>query len=110
VAASYPADVVRHPVKGKYLPVRAAPGGRLSQGLAIEASILARLLGLRLLKLEAHITLVPANLASQSPASSAALSSPAGGLDDAVDLLARATQSVDQVSRDLPLPLRSIRS
>ena len=40
-------------------PVRVEPGGRLSQGMAVEASILARLLGIRLLKLDAQIVVLP---------------------------------------------------
>jgi len=92
---------VQRSLEGNYLAVRAAPGGRLSNGLVVDASILARLLGLRLLKLDAHITFVPVNLAIHLPRSSAAVLAPPGGLDDAVDLLAHATRTLDQVSRDL---------
>jgi hypothetical protein len=103
------------------LAARAAPGGRLSNGLVVDASILARLLGLRLLRLDAHITLVPAALAirsSTSPTASSrpplppslATSPPRGGdLDDAVHLLASAKRELDQVSQDLNLGLRALR-
>jgi hypothetical protein len=39
---------------------------RLSQGVLVEASILARLLGLRLLTLEATVVLAPADVTTQS--------------------------------------------
>jgi hypothetical protein len=41
---------------------------RLSEGVLVEASILARLLGLRLLKLDATVVLMPADVAAQSAA------------------------------------------
>jgi hypothetical protein len=98
---AHPADVVQRPVEGEYLAVRAVPGGRLSNGLVVDASILARLLGLRLLKLDAHITFLPANYAIHVPSPSAAWSALPGGLDDAVDLLGHARRTLDQIGRDL---------
>jgi hypothetical protein len=41
---------------------------RLSQGILIEASVLARLLGIRLLKLDATVVLTPADVAAKSAA------------------------------------------
>ena len=38
-------------------------GGRLSQGALVEASILARVLGLRLLTLDATLVIIPADVA-----------------------------------------------
>lgn len=101
--ASDVADLVQRPIAGEYFTVRAAPGGRLSEGLVVDASILARLLGIRLLRLNAHITFVPASPAISLPASSAALVVGPGGLDDALDLLAHATRTLDDVTRDLRL-------
>jgi hypothetical protein len=83
--------------EGDYFAVRAAPGGRLSDGMVVDASILARLMGLRLLRLDARITFVPATPAVQLPTSSAASATPQGSLDDAVDLLAHAAQTLGQV-------------
>ena len=42
---------------------------RRSQGVVVEASVLARLLGLRLLRLDATVVLVPADVSSPSSAS-----------------------------------------
>lgn len=42
-------------------------GGRLSGGMLIEASILARLLRLRLLTVDASVLLLPADLSSLAP-------------------------------------------
>ena len=41
---------------------------RLSQGILIEASVLARLLGIKLLKLDATVVLTPADVAAPSAA------------------------------------------
>ena len=51
---------------------------RLSQGVLVEASILARLLGLRLLTLEATMVLVPAEVTTRSPAQRPATSRASG--------------------------------
>jgi hypothetical protein len=45
---------------------------RLSQGVLVEASILARLLGLRLLRLEATMVLTPADVRTSTGSSRAA--------------------------------------
>lgn len=98
---SHRMDLVHSPVDGEYLAVRAAPGGRLSEGLVIDASILARLLGVRLLRLDARIRFVPAELATVVPKPSAAILPPSGRLDDAVDLLAHASRALEHASREL---------
>jgi len=41
---------------------------RLSEGTLVEASVVARLLGMRLLKLDATVVLMPADVAAQSAA------------------------------------------
>jgi hypothetical protein len=41
---------------------------RLSEGILVEASVLARLLGIRLLKLDATVVLMPADVAARSAA------------------------------------------
>ena len=41
---------------------------RLSEGILVEASVLARLLGIRLLKLDATVVLMPADVAAQPAA------------------------------------------
>jgi hypothetical protein len=59
---------------------------RLSQGVLVEASILARLLGLRLLRLEATLVLIPADVTTRSagPPRTARWASRGRGLPDAV--------------------------
>jgi hypothetical protein len=50
------------------MAMNAAPGeGRLSGGMLIEASILARLLRLRLLTVDASVLLLPANPTATAP-------------------------------------------
>jgi hypothetical protein len=44
------------------------PRRRLSEGILVEASVLARLLGIRLLKLDATVVLMPADVAARSAA------------------------------------------
>jgi hypothetical protein len=62
-------------------PARVASGGRLSQGVMVEASILARLLGIRLLKLDAQIVVLPAEpLGSTSVVVPAAVISTSGSV------------------------------
>jgi len=129
-AATPPAvDVIRRSLGDGDLGLRAAPGGQLGGGLIVDASIVAHLLGLRLLTLDARIRFVPAHVTTTGPTSlpggqrpdnpSALLgdpgsghrwpSSPAstqsGGLDDAVGLLADATHTLDQVRRGLSASL-----
>ena len=71
--------------------------------VVIRASVLGRLLGIRLLRLEADISLVPADLSSYStdgPSHRVVTSSPTtdgtGGLTDAVALLALASRTLDE--------------
>jgi hypothetical protein len=73
--------------------------------VVIRASVLGRLLGIRLLRLEADISLVPADLGSSStvgPSTRVVTSSPTtdgtGGLTDAVALLALASRTLDETS------------
>lgn len=77
------------------MAVRPVPGGRLSQGMAVDASITARLLGFRLLTLDARVTLVPATPVNTEPDWTAA--APPGSLGDAVELLAHASETLDQI-------------
>jgi hypothetical protein len=88
--------------------MRAAPDGRLSNGLVIDASIVARLLGLRLLTLDARIRLVPTQFATESSPPSTGPSTPPRDLYDASDLLLRTSQSLDQISQDLGRTLTSV--
>jgi hypothetical protein len=69
----------------------------------IRASVLGRLLGMRLLRLEAHISLFPADLGSSSTVgsfprivTSSATTDGTGGLTDAVELLAHASRTLDE--------------
>jgi hypothetical protein len=71
--------------------------------VVIRASVLGRLLGIRLLRLEADITLVPADLGSSSTVglsthvvASPAIPSGTGGLTEAVALLAHASRTLDE--------------
>ena len=74
--------------------------------VVIRASVLGRLLGIRLLRLEAHISLFPADLSSSSSSStigpshrvvtSSATTDGTGGLTDAVALLAHASRTLDE--------------
>ena len=70
--------------------------------VVIRASVLGRLLGIRLLRLEADISLVPADLGSSTvgPSPRVVTSSPTtdgtGALTDAVALLALASRTLDE--------------
>jgi hypothetical protein len=71
--------------------------------VVIRASVLGRLLGIRLLRLEADITLVPADLGLSStvgPSTRVVTNSatPGGtrGLTDAAELLAQASRTLDE--------------
>jgi hypothetical protein len=82
------------------LSVRPAPGGRLSDGLVVDASIQARLLGLRILKLDAQIKLVPASYTIDLPAEP--LMNPSSGdLPHELGSLAGAARTLDRVTRKL---------
>jgi hypothetical protein len=92
--------------------VRVGPDERLSGGLFVRASILARLLGIRLLRLEADVLLVPARVQEAADielTGRARSSQPAGfetvdpvrmndtrGLLDAQRLLQRAARTLDE--------------
>ena len=82
------------------LSVRPAPDGRLSGGLVVDASIQARLLGLRILTLNAQITLVPAEFAVRSTAQAPAVAPP-GDRNDVPDSLAGAARTLDHLGRRL---------
>jgi len=71
--------------------------------MVIRASVLGRLLGIRLLRLEADISLFPADLGSSSTVglsprvvTSSATTDGTGGLTDAVALLAHASRTLDE--------------
>jgi hypothetical protein len=72
--------------------------------VVIRASVLGRLLGIQLLRLEADITLVPADLGPSSTVgpstrvvTSSATPGGTGGLTDAVALLAHASRTLDEI-------------
>lgn len=77
----------------------------LSDGVVVEASVIARLLGIKLLRLHAHITLLPADLeliTYLDPTGSQQHSNyptEGGGLSEAVKLLAHASQTMDNAKR-----------
>jgi hypothetical protein len=84
--------------------------------VVIRASVLGRLLGIRLLRLEADISLFPADLGSSSTVgpsprivTSSVTTDGTGGLTDAVELLAHASRTLDETphlvtTRKLPGP------
>ena len=81
----------------------------MSQGMAIEASILARLLGIRLLKLDAQIVVLPVE-----PPEAAPVVVPAtvmsGSVEDAERELDRAYRTLSgsgRRSRNIPSPRRA---
>lgn len=90
-----------------------APDGRrrLSQGVLVEASILARLLGLRLLMLEATVVLTPADVTTRSSGQRRTAGRPPGaspprrsaaagrGLADAVRNLDEGAKLLEQARR-----------
>ena len=91
---------------------RPMPHGSMSNGVIVEASIVARLLGVKLLRLHAEVTLVPAQLEQAAvveqralpPATSIDLPrSPvdleSGTISDAVMLLQRATHTLRDAKR-----------
>ena len=88
-----------------------SPARRLSGGLVVDASILARLLGMRLLRLEAHVTFVPADFSAPADGyPPQALDQPTaasldGDLGDAVDLLAHASRTLVTIDRAGPAGL-----
>jgi hypothetical protein len=79
--------------------------GSLSDGVVVEATVIGRLLGLKLLRVKAHITLLPAGLepivyVDARPARQQAGPGKAGGdLSDAADLLAHASRTMHDAER-----------
>ena len=73
-------------------PIPRAPGiirgGRLADGFVVEASVVARLLGLRLLTLQAGVTVSPARSSSRSPRAGISLADARRALDDSASALA----------------------
>jgi hypothetical protein len=74
--------------------------------VVIRASVIARLLGIRLLRAEAHITLVPGDLGlsptvgpSTRVVTNSASTDGTGDLTDAVELLAQASRTLDETPR-----------
>jgi hypothetical protein len=87
-----------------------SPNRRLSGGFMVELSILARLLGLRLLRLDARLSCVPAHmdlpagLAGSVPHDGglsvpATVSATSGDLDEAARLLGHAGRTIEGVRR-----------
>jgi hypothetical protein len=74
---------------------------RLSEGALVEASVRARLLGIPLLKLEATIVLVPAELTAAPPARRDAPARRSRRSDAAGRGLAEAVRSIDDAARTL---------
>jgi hypothetical protein len=83
-------------------PMRPAPRGRLSDGLVVEASVLARLLGLRLLRLEARIAFVPTDFGGGRSEDLGTPQARRGCLNDAVSLLAHASQTLVEAHGESP--------
>lgn len=88
------------------LEVVARPDARksLSEGAVVKASLVARLLGLRLLSIDADVILLPAEAAPVRHVES--LTRPAwdgagreGTLDDAAGLLARASRTIRETQQ-----------
>ena len=69
------------------------PGARLGEGAVVRASVLARLLGIRLLRLEADIALLPASF--QPADRHGPTPVPTGDLSQAAQLLAHASRTLD---------------
>ena len=71
----------------------------------LEASVVGRLLGLKLLRVKAHVTLLPAYrdpITYVTPRATAQRANPptaAGGLSDAVNLLAQASRTMREAKR-----------
>lgn len=77
----------------------ASPNSTLANGVVVEANVLARLLGMRLLRLEAHLVLTPAEVIPVNdpapPASSYSGPVQDGTLADAIQLLSQASATLD---------------
>jgi hypothetical protein len=102
---------ILRPLPGSAWSDRAAS---LSHGAVVEASILARLLGIPLLRLDAHIDMVPTDPdstveryttvpvmdLSALPVAPATPDEPAGALADAAELLQHASRTLREVRRN----------
>jgi hypothetical protein len=77
----------------------------LSRGVVVEASVVGRLLGLKLLRVKAHVTLMPAYLdpityvTPRATAPRADQPTGGGSLNDAVSLLAQASRTMREAKR-----------
>lgn len=78
---------------------RVRPDATLSDGVVIEASVVARLLGLKLLRLRAHVTVLPARAEPLVPVTRPAFAQPngSGSLSDAATLLRHASETMRQL-------------
>jgi hypothetical protein len=86
------------------------PAASLSHGAAVEASILARLLGIPLLRLDAHIDMVPIDadhvvgspivVFTTLPPAPDVPADPPGTLADAAELLEHASRTLGDVRRE----------
>lgn len=71
----------------------------------VEASVVGRLLGLKLLRVKAHVTLLPAYrdpityVTPRATVQRAVQSTGSGGLSDAVNLLAQASRTMREAKR-----------
>jgi hypothetical protein len=73
---------------------------RVSDGVLVEASILARVLGLRLLTLDVTLVLVPADVSAPSPVSARPV--PGRGLADAVRSISEGAELLEEARRNGP--------
>ncbi len=95
-------------VDGARASTRTIRTRRLSEGIAIEASVLARLLRFRLLTLDASILLLPAGAppaggtATASGAASTRRTAPGRRLSDAIRTIEEAEQGLARVGRTRP--------
>jgi len=91
------------PVRGN-APVRVVPipqrGRRLSDGVLVEASILARVLGVRLLTLDATVVLAPADVGEPAAPPPAGSSRGHGGLAEAVRSIDEGARVLARTRRD----------
>jgi hypothetical protein len=76
----------------------------LSDGVVVEASVVARLLGIKLLRVNAHVTLMPSGGEPITYLDTRVAEQPAqladgGSLSEAVNLLAHASQTMHDAKR-----------
>jgi hypothetical protein len=89
-----------------FVMVRPSESTSLSDGVVVEATVIARLLGLKLLRVKAHVTLLPADLEQityvDTPSPPQQVDRPAeggGNLRDAAQLLAHASRTRHDAER-----------